>query len=693
MERVILLPLFFTTASAAVRVTVGANSALRASPLGLRALRDLGLVSQQLRELQELVQPAAEQGCKAPTQASEIASLRAVLDGGIVSLTGSLGELTASIEAASRSAPAPLPLATTSEAAAPASLKTLCEQASRLHRTVQKQREYILVLEEQEGGAAERTREVFDGLDTDGNGQLEWSEFEAGAAALLSPDALKDATYTQELKEAFERADAGNDASLSYEEFVTLMSSMRDDQLGPLRASFSEGLEQLLAVSLQMIALTLSSELSTGLGTLPPGRAQQLALYIDRWCDIEARAEVAFASAGAVPRVQRSSKVEEGFFGSSAEVCVPAECVLVPSSGEEVAAEAFVEMVDTGVVTPTASAATSPAAAEPSTAIVGAPPAADSSMRTADSSVRTGADSSVRTADSSVEAAILFESLLTESLLTEVGALAGELSLPNAASADSPVQRLGRSIRFAVSSLRQSLGFCARGIRILCRDLVEVALLLRTFTQGKPLKSADVQVVRRTLVDLMALVPYTIIMIFPLSPPGHVFAFSLMKKCFPAAIPSPFTAQRQDIYEIYTRIALEAQANAPPRDPIKQLIKLTFGQLPKLLQKPAKAAGQAAVPLKPPAGFAWSEGVNVAGVNGLPSSPASAASATASAAVAGVNAAGVNATAAAAARPDAPPQASVLVSRVAAAGTAVPRGLDRAKQPLGSALGKVRSWV
>ena len=241
MERVLLLPLFITTASAAVRVTVGANSALRASPLGLRALRDLGLVSQQLRELQELVQPAAEQGCKAPTQASEIASLRAVLDGGIVSLTGSLGELTASIEAASRSAPAPLPLATTSEAAAPASLKTLCEQASRLHRTVQKQREYILVLEEQEGGAAERTREVFDGLDTDGNGQLEWSEFEAGAAALLSPDALKDATYTQELKEAFERADAGNDASLSYEEFVTLMSSMRDDQLGPLRASFSEG--------------------------------------------------------------------------------------------------------------------------------------------------------------------------------------------------------------------------------------------------------------------------------------------------------------------------------------------------------------------------------------------------------------------------------------------------------------------
>ena len=74
------------------------------------------------------------------------------------------------------------------------------------------------------------------------------------------------------------------------------------------------------------------------------------------------------------------------------------------------------------------------AAAEPSTAMVDVSPAADSS-------VRTGADSSVRTADSSVEAAILFESLLTEvgtpdctwlhliaNVCMQVGALAGELS-------------------------------------------------------------------------------------------------------------------------------------------------------------------------------------------------------------------------------------------------------------------------
>ena len=79
------------------------------------------------------------------------------------------------------------------------------------------------------------------------------------------------------------------------------------------------------------------------------------------------------------------------------------------------------------------------------------------------------------------------------------------------------------------------------------------------------------------------LVPYAIIMIIPLvralatlpraiaaharsasvncprqSPPGHVFAFSVLNRVFPGAVPSGFTAQRQDINDLYTRIAAEA---------------------------------------------------------------------------------------------------------------------------------------
>ena len=48
---------------------------------------------------------------------------------------------------------------------------------------------------------------------------------------------------------------------------------------------------------------------------------------------------------------------------------------------------------------------------------------------------------------------------------------------------------------------------------------------------------------RRTANDLVMLVPYSIIMIVPLTPPGHVFAFSVLNRCFPSAVPSGFTAQ------------------------------------------------------------------------------------------------------------------------------------------------------
>ena len=289
-----------------------------------------------------------------------------------------------------------------------------------------------------------------------------------------------------------------------------------------------------------MIALTLSSELC-GLTAErgASGRTQQLAVYVDRWCDIEARAEGAFASApGVVARVAAASQP------------------IAEASGKDEASAANV----------TAAAAA---------------PAADASAAV----TAVTADAAAATA-----AAARFESLLEE-----VGALAGELSLPNATSAEGPVQRARTSLRFAVASMRQALGFCARGIRILGRDVVEVVMLLRAMTQGKGLQPADTEVIKRTVIDCLALVPYTIIMIIPLSPPGHVFAFSLMKKCFPAAIPSPFTAQRQDIYDIYTRIALEAQVrDIPWPRPISSDLAWTRLISPDLPTHSLRDAGQRA---------------------------------------------------------------------------------------------------
>ena len=225
-----LLVLLYAVACATMSVNSGAP-ALRASPKALRALRDLGLVGERVRELQDAVRPAAEQGyASLPAQVGDLSTLQSILNNGAASLEEALSELSATLKSATSDDPlAPAP-------ASPSSLKALCDEASSLHRKVKKQREYILVLEEQEGGAAERTRAIFDELDSDGSGEIEWTEFQAGAAALLpDPSALlKDPSYATELHEQFVRADSDGSSSLSYDEFVVMMSSLSDDSLGQL---------------------------------------------------------------------------------------------------------------------------------------------------------------------------------------------------------------------------------------------------------------------------------------------------------------------------------------------------------------------------------------------------------------------------------------------------------------------------
>eukprot|EP00326_Haptolina_ericina_P016648 CAMPEP_0181178490 /NCGR_PEP_ID=MMETSP1096-20121128/5751_1 /TAXON_ID=156174 ORGANISM="Chrysochromulina ericina, Strain CCMP281" /NCGR_SAMPLE_ID=MMETSP1096 /ASSEMBLY_ACC=CAM_ASM_000453 /LENGTH=120 /DNA_ID=CAMNT_0023266769 /DNA_START=301 /DNA_END=661 /DNA_ORIENTATION=- len=51
-------------------------------------------------------------------------------------------------------------------------------------------------------------------------------------------------------------------------------------------------------------------------------------------------------------------------------------------------------------------------------------------------------------------------------------------------------------------------------------------------------------------------------MVIPMSPPGHVFAFSLLNRCFPGAKPSGFTMQRQDLDEMLDLATQKAPARA-----------------------------------------------------------------------------------------------------------------------------------
>ena len=130
----------------------------------------------------------------------------------------------------------------------PASLKALRAEASRLHQLVEQERQLLFLLEEQEVDAESRTRAAFDTIDSNGDGVLQYEEFEAAAAALLNTAVSQDTTVRDELRSRFnaarglfDEADANKDGALDYGEFCALMASLRRDKIAA--RTFAEGLK------------------------------------------------------------------------------------------------------------------------------------------------------------------------------------------------------------------------------------------------------------------------------------------------------------------------------------------------------------------------------------------------------------------------------------------------------------------
>jgi hypothetical protein len=57
----------------------------------------------------------------------------------------------------------------------------------------------------------------------------------------------------------------------------------------------------------------------------------------------------------------------------------------------------------------------------------------------------------------------------------------------------------------------------------------------------------QVAAIRRTARDLLTFVPFTVILIAPLTPVGHVLIFSFLQRYFPGFFPSQFTGRRQEL--------------------------------------------------------------------------------------------------------------------------------------------------
>jgi len=119
----------------------------------------------------------------------------------------------------------------------------------------------------------------------------------------------------------------------------------------------------------------------------------------------------------------------------------------------------------------------------------------------------------------------------------------------------TPLKRRLSSMWRNWTKVRRGVMFYASGTQLLWQDLQHTAkLVLKVVFQKYTLKPCEVQVCWRFLKDITVLVPFLIILLIPMSPPGHMLVFSLIIKIYPDFFPSPFTERRQNVMKIYNEI-------------------------------------------------------------------------------------------------------------------------------------------
>lgn len=79
------------------------------------------------------------------------------------------------------------------------------------------------------------------------------------------------------------------------------------------------------------------------------------------------------------------------------------------------------------------------------------------------------------------------------------------------------------------AKLREGVSFYSEGTKMIVNDVQYAWSLLLKAAQGYTLKPREVNSVRRVGKDILTLVPFTIILIIPLSPIGHVLVFSFIQ--------------------------------------------------------------------------------------------------------------------------------------------------------------------
>jgi hypothetical protein len=136
----------------------------------------------------------------------------------------------------------------------------------------------------------------------------------------------------------------------------------------------------------------------------------------------------------------------------------------------------------------------------------------------------------------------------------ELGDLKSRLGLDTRRVPDMDWGSVGVYTRETFNKVRVGLSFFGEGTKLLVSDMQYAWLLTVKAVKGYTLKPREVNSIRRTGKDLLCLVPFSIILIIPLSPVGHVLVFGFIQRFFPEFYPSCYTEQRLNLKRMFSDI-------------------------------------------------------------------------------------------------------------------------------------------
>lgn len=120
------------------------------------------------------------------------------------------------------------------------------------------------------------------------------------------------------------------------------------------------------------------------------------------------------------------------------------------------------------------------------------------------------------------------------------------LDAPLYSSATVSMEQVRQFFTSSSKKARAGFDFYSRGLRLFVGDLgFAWSLISRTVASGYTPSAREVRTLRRTGRDLLTLVPFTIVLIAPLTPVGHVLIFSFLQRYWPEFFPSTFSERRQ----------------------------------------------------------------------------------------------------------------------------------------------------